>query len=195
MNRRQPEKKFIILDDNQQTLASAILMEQQGQRKIFELTSTPSIDLLSLPAINILSLNSTEFMAWRGKVERLRGDQFYFWAEDRIDERLRRHLRIPMSFQTYLYPVSGVLFRLPVVSKDISCGGIAIYSMEPLLTDQVFEIALPCTEPPLLVRLKVLRPLPSGSNLYSCQFVDLLPAEEAMIRECIFEYDLHHHSA
>ena len=32
MNRRQPEKKFIILDDNQQTLASAILMEQQGQR-------------------------------------------------------------------------------------------------------------------------------------------------------------------
>ena len=195
MNRRQPEKKFIILDDNQQTLASAILMEQQGQRKIFELTSTPSTDLLSLPAINILSLNSTEFMAWRGKAERLRGDQFYFWAEDRIDERLRRHLRIPMSFQTYLYPVSGVLFRLPVVSKDISCGGIAIYSMEPLLTDQVFEIALPCTEPPLLVRLKVLRPLPSGSNLYSCQFVDLRPAEEAMIQECIFEYDLHHHSA
>ena len=195
MNRRQPEKKFIILDDNQQTLASAILMEQQGQRKIFELTSTPSTDLLSLPAINILSLNSTEFMAWRGKAERLRCDQFYFWAEDRIDERLRRHLRIPMSFQTYLYPVSGVLFRLPVVSKDISCGGIAIYSMEPLLTDPVFGIALPCAEPPLLVRLNVLRTRPSGSNLYSCQFVDLLPPEDAMNQECIFEYDLHHHSA
>ena len=195
MNRRQPEKKFIILDDNQQTLASAILMEQQGQRKIFELTSTPSTDLLSLPAINILSLNSTEFMAWRGKAERLRGDQFYFWAEDRIDERLRRHLRIPMSFQTYLYPVSGVLFRVPVGSRHISCGGIPISSMGALLTGQVFEIALPCTEPRLLVRLKVLRPLPSASNLYSCQFVDLLPAEEAMIQECIFEYDLHHHSA
>ena len=54
MHHPQPEKRFVILSDDQKTLASAILMEQKGQQKVFELTSKPICDLSALPAINIL---------------------------------------------------------------------------------------------------------------------------------------------
>ena len=193
MSNRQ---KFIILNDAHQTVASATLIAQQGQHKRFELTSTPTIDLTTLPALNILSLNSTDFVAWRGSIERIRDDQLYFLAEEQIDSHLRRHLRISMPFRAYLFPRTGELKRHPVVCKDISCGGIALYSQLPLRINKSYDIALACTEPPIIVHLQVLRQLDSsGTPLYACQFVDLLPQEESMIQECIFEYDLHHHSA
>lgn len=197
MSNRHASPKFIILDDNHQTIASAVLVAQQGQHKRFELTSAPTVDLASLPALNILSLNSTDFVAWRGSIERMRDDQLYFLAEEQIDPHLRRHLRITMSFRAFLFPASGELRRHPVICKNISCGGIALYSQLPMRPDQLYQIALPCTEPPILVNIQVLRQLEdrSGAYLYACQFVDLLPQEEAMIQECIFEYDLHHHSA
>lgn len=196
MNRKEREsEKFVFLDDNHQTLASAVLLGQQGQTKTFQLTYAPDCNLQDMPALNALSVNSPEFMAWRGHILQIRDDKIDFLAEERIDSHLRRHLRIAMPFRTYLYPPSGHETRLPVISKDISCGGIALYSVTRLKKGQKFQIALPCTEPPLIVRVEVLRLISDLKNLYALQFDDLLPQEEAMIQECIFEYDLHHHSA
>ena len=190
-----PEEKFVFLDDNHQTLASAVLLGQQGQTKTFLLTYAPNCDLQKLTTFNVMSVNSTEFMAWRGRVQQIRGDKLDFIAEERIDSRLRRQLRIQMPFRTYLYPMHGHSARLPIISKDISCGGVAFYSSVPLSVGQTYEIALPCTEPPLLVKIEVLHVLSAEQKLFACQFCDLLPQEEAMIQECIFEYDLHHHGA
>ncbi len=195
IHRAQQDKKFVILNDQHEPLASATLISQQGQDRIFELTSTPMCNLQELPAINVLSINSPEFMAWRGRVQGLREDRLYFRADERIDSRLRRHLRIEMAFRSHIYPVKGSGPRLPIVSKDISCGGVAFYSLVPLSVGQTYEIALPCTEPPLIVKIEVLHVLSAEQKLFACQFCDLLPQEEAMIQECIFEYDLHHHGA
>ena len=107
MHHPQPEKRFVILSDDQKTLASAILMEQKGQQKVFELTSKPICDLSALPAINILSINSENFMAWRGRVAGIQNTCLYFVAEEHIGPHLRRHLRIPIMLRTYLYPLSG----------------------------------------------------------------------------------------
>ncbi len=192
--RAQENKKFIILNDAHESLASANLIDQHGQDKVFELTSTPSCDLLALPSVNILSLNSTEFIAWRGRIQRQKDDRLYFHADERVDAGLRRHLRIQMSFRANLYPVKGRGPRLPVVCRDISCGGIALYSVVPFHVGEVYQIALPCTEPPLLAKIEALRTISEEKRLYAFQFIDLLPQEEAMIQERIFEYDLHHPS-
>lgn len=189
------EIKFVFLDDNHQTLASAVLTNQSGQMKTFRLTYTPKCDLQALGQFNALSVNSPEFMAWRGKIQHMRGDRLDFLAEEHIDSRLRRHLRIPLSFRTYLYPFYGQGTRLPVISKDISCGGIALHCVSNLKLNSKFEIALPCTDPPIIVKVSVARVINAEKNLYACQFIDLLPQEEAMIQESIFDYDLHHHSA
>lgn len=195
IKKERKQEKFVFLDDNHRPLASAVLLSQQGQSKTFILTSTPNCDLEEIGAFNALSVNSTDFMAWRGRVQQMRDDKLDFIAEERIDPSLRRHLRIQMAFRTYLYPQAHDSARLPVISKDLSCGGIALYCVTPLRPGAKFQIALPCTEPPILVRLEVLRILSQPKNLYSCQFIDLLPQEEAMIQESIFEYDLNNHTA
>ena len=69
------------------------------------------------------------------------------------------------------------------------------YCVTPLKAGAKYEIALPCTEPPIIVQLEILRVLSKEKNLYACQFIDLLPQEEAMVQESIFEYDLYHHTA
>lgn len=196
MNRKGvPEEKFVFLDDNHQTLASAVLLGQQGQTKTFLLTYAPNCDLQKLNSFNVMSVNSTEFMAWHGRVQQIRGDKVDFIAEERIDSRLRRKLRIQMPFRTYLYPMHGHSTRLPIISKDISCGGMAFYCVSPLKDGTKYDLPLPCTEPPIIVRLEVMRTIAKEKNLYAGQFIDILPQEEAMIQESIFEYDLHHHSA
>lgn len=196
MNRKGvPEEKFVFLDDNHQTLASAVLLGQQGQTKTFLLTYAPNCDLQKLTSFNVMSVNSTEFMAWHGKVLQIRGDKVDFIAEERIDSRLRRKLRIQMPFRTYLYPINKHSTRIPIINKDISCGGLAFHCVSPLQDGAKYDIALPCTEPPIIVPLEIIRTISKEKNLYAGQFTEILPQEEAMIQECIFEYDLHHHSA
>ena len=192
MHHPQPEKRFVILSDDQKTLASAILMEQKGQQKVFELTSKPICDLSALPAINILSINSENFMAWRGRVAGIQNTCLYFVAEEHIGPNLRRHLRIPIMLRTYLYPLSGDSARLPVITHDVSCGGISLYASRPLAPGFRFEIAIPFSSPPLLLSAQVIRVISEEQQLYACAFSDLLPQEEALLQEGIFEYDLHH---
>ena len=81
MNRRGAEnEKFVFLDDNHQTLASAVLLGQQGQIKSFRLIYAPNCDLQALSSFNVLSVNSSEFMAWRGRIQQIRGDVLDFIA-------------------------------------------------------------------------------------------------------------------
>lgn len=188
----QPEKRFGILGDDQQTLASAVLIEQKGQQKVFELTSEPTCDLSALPAINILSLNAENFVAWRGRITKIQDTYLYFVAEEHIGPHLRRQLRIPIMLRTYLYPLSGNTARLPVITHDVSCGGISLYAMQPLSPGFRFEIAIPFASPPLLLNAEVIRVISEEQQLYACSFSDLLPQEEALLQEGVFEYDLHH---
>lgn len=182
--------RFAIVNDERHTLATCVMLSQQGQNKQLKLLTYPDVNLLSFEHINLFSLNSTEFMAWRGKITRQRDEQVIFFAEEQIDENFRRHLRINMTFETYLYSIREPNKRIKVKSNDISCGGISIFSNKPLSAGERFEIVLPCTEPPIIVTTEVLRLLPDGQNLYACQFINLLGQEEALIQESIFEYDL-----
>lgn len=188
--------KFIFLDNNNNTpLASAVLLEQKGTNRVFELASPPPCDLSTLSSVDVFSLNSPDFIAWRGHVTRQKDDEVFFCVDEHIDSNLRRHLRIPMPFRAYLFPASGELKRIPVISKDISCGGIAFFSQVSLPVGAKYEIVLPFTERPIIVHIRVLRALAPERGLYACEFIDLLPQEEAMIQERIFEYDLRHHIA
>ena len=179
MNRKGvPEEKFVFLDDNHQTLASAVLLGQQGQNKTFLLTYAPNCDLQKLTSLNVMSVNSTEFMAWHGRVQQIRGDKVDFIAEERIDSRLRRKLRIQMPFRTYLYPMHGHSTRLPIISKDISCGGMAFYCASPLKDGTKYDLPLPCTEPPIIVRLEVMRTIAKEKNLLSAVSLEYISRRE-----------------
>ncbi len=111
----------------------------------------------------------------------------------RIGEEVRQNLRMPVSFDSYLYPISGNWQgRIPIVSHDLSCGGIAFYTNRQLDIGEVAEVVLPVTVNPLLLRIKILRktePKP-GQNLYASCFIDMLHEEETMVREAVFNIQL-----
>lgn len=143
MNRRGAEnEKFVFLDDNHQTLASAVLLGQQGQIKSFRLIYAPNCDLQALSSFNVLSVNSSEFMAWRGRIQQIRGDVLDFIAEERIDSRLRRHLRTPWHFApTYIrYTATAPVFRL---SARISAAAALLCIASPR-SRPVRSMKLPC---------------------------------------------------
>lgn len=79
-----------------------------------------------------------------------------------------------------------------VITHDVSCGGISLYASRRSRPGFRFEIAIPFSSPPLLLSAQVIRVISEEQQLYACAFSDLLPQEEALLQEGIFEYDLHH---
>lgn len=106
-----------------------------------------------------------------------------------LDPEVRRNLRIPVRFDTLLYPLTGPCQgRRRVESVDLSCGGIAFVGTDELETDDLAELIIPITLNPLILRSQILRkqPLSRGRALYACKFVDLCDSEEALVREAVF---------
>ena len=100
---------------------------------------------------------------------------------------VRRNFRIPVAFDSFLYPASGG--RAALRSVDLSCGGIAFLSDCELAVGAAFELVVPLTsEGPLLIGAQVLRarPMEDGRSLYACKFIDMIDDEEALLREAVF---------
>ena len=96
-------------------------------------------------------------------------------------------------FESYLYSVSGEWKgRLPILSNDLSCGGISFFCARTLAEGEIVQIAVPITAQPLLLNIKVLRQRPSGEPipLFAAAFEELVHEEEKMIREAVFSLQL-----
>lgn len=106
---------------------------------------------------------------------------------------MRRNLRIPVCFDTFLYPVDGSRKgRCQVISYDLSSGGIAFFCDRVLALGERLEIVIPVTFKPLLLQGEILRqePADQGRTLYAMKFVDLCEGQEALVREAVFSIQL-----
>lgn len=112
---------------------------------------------------------------------------------DSLGDDMRRNLRIPVAFRSYIYPLTGSWKgRHPILSQDLSCGGVAFYCRQPLAPGERLETVIPVTSQPLVLHTQVLRPLGTGpqGTLYATKFVDLVREEESMVREAVFGLQL-----
>lgn len=106
---------------------------------------------------------------------------------------LRQNLRVPVRFESFLYPVTGSWTgRLPIICHDLSCGGLAFFCNFPLKIAEIVELVVPITVQPLILRARILRLRPSNSNipLYSARFLDLIHDEEVILREAVFSQQI-----
>ena len=107
---------------------------------------------------------------------------------------LRKNLRVPVSVDSFIYPLTGGwLGRRVVRTNDLSCGGVAFFTDHSLRAGEHFEIVIPVTNEPLVVQGEILRMRPSGvggSILYAAKFADLCNDEETLLREAVFNLQL-----
>ena len=110
------------------------------------------------------------------------------------DNDMRKNLRVPVSVGSFIYPITGGWpGRRRVRTNDLSCGGVAFFTDHSLRAGEHFEIVVPVTSEPLVVKGEVLRVRPSGeggSILYAAKFIDLCNDEETILREAVFNLQL-----
>lgn len=112
---------------------------------------------------------------------------------DTLGEDMRRNLRIPVRFDSFIYPLTGHWTgRRSIVSYDLSCGGVAFSCLQRLEDGEVVEAVVPVTSQPLVLRTQILRRLDAGrpDERYAAKFVDLMHEEEIMVREAVFGLQL-----
>lgn len=107
---------------------------------------------------------------------------------------MRKNLRVPVSVDSFIYPLTGGWpGRRKVRTHDLSCGGVAFFTDHSLRAGELFEMVIPVTSQPLVVKGEILRIRPSGDGgaiLYAAKFIDLCNDEETLLREAVFSLQL-----
>lgn len=137
--------------------------------------------------------NSDAVPALEGKIVRREGNVIVLEPVRSLEQSLRKNLRIPVRFISYIYPRSGSWKgRVPIVSNDLSCGGLAFFCPRPLEVGEQVQVVIPVTTQPLLLDMEILRSSagPEEECLYSAKFLSLLREEEKMVREAVFSLQL-----
>lgn len=188
------ENQYLVLDSRGEPLARATL---EGR------TDTPTLqfEILDGDTGNVMAHEQLQFIpiadgkpALMGRVQRCRGERVTVQKLQKLDSELRQNLRMPISFQTLVYPISGSWKgRRWVESNDLSCGGIAFFSQDPFGDRERFEMVIPITTQPVLLRCEVLRQRPcarEGMSMYAAKFVEMCHDEEMLVREAVFSVQL-----
>lgn len=109
-----------------------------------------------------------------------------------LGSEVRQNLRMPTDFFTYIYPTTrDWRGRHTVQVRDLSCGGVSLYSSMQLEEGEQLEVVIPLMEPPLILPCRVVRrDSAQGRDLYALSFVGLCGEEEALVRKAVFNIQL-----
>lgn len=105
---------------------------------------------------------------------------------------VREMLRVDVAFDSLIYPVDGKWTgKRKVEFIDLSCGGIAFFCDETMERGDQFEIVIPITPQPIIMRCQILRTREkNGRSCYAAKFVDMCHDEEKLICEAVFGIQL-----
>lgn len=181
--------KYLILDSGANPLARAVMESPPAAPRIRLRVLDNRVEaVVPHEIVDLISMGSGS-PSLQCRLLTHRGDLLELDRISVLDPEVRRNLRIPVRFDTLLYPLSSSCQgRRRVESVDLSCGGIAFVGADELEVDDVAEVIIPITLNPLILRSQILRkqPLSRGRALYACKFIDLCDSEETLVREAVF---------
>lgn len=184
------ERIYLILNKDGQALAQAVL-ESPRITEIMQLRLTDDetdINFQEIGEVQCIGLDNSS-ASMRGVVTMQRGDRLVIKPGAALGAEARENLRIQTGFESVMYPVTGYWKgQRAIKGKDLSCGGAAFHTEQPLKNGEVVELVLPVTESPLILHTRILRSLPTDGPqpLYAARFVDLCQDEEFLIRKAVF---------
>ena len=189
----QDSSTYLILDSANTPLAHGKMETPPGSKPMRMLVLEAKVDnVMEHGEGNLVGMGSSD-LPMRCRVLRQRGDRVLLEKLGTLDGELRRNLRVPVQFDTFLYPLDGAWTgRRTARSLDLSCGGIAFLAEDGLELHDRAEIVVVPTENPVLLRCEVLRKQEreGGPFFYATKFVDMCEDEEVAVREAVFSLQL-----
>lgn len=187
-------RMYLILDSQNHALANGELASPPGASPVrLNILNNKVDDVMRHEVITLFSANTKE-LPIQCRILRQRGDTILVEKIATLDPEVRRNLRVPVKFDSFIYalPSSSWKGRAAVQSVDLSCGGIAFYSDFHLELHERMEIVVTPTEEPLILHCEVLRKqeLQNDRFLYATKFVDMCEDEEVVVREAVFSLQL-----
>ena len=186
-------KKYLVLTEKEELLAKGLLdgtgADDTMRLKIIDGNS----EVLAQQEIVYLIGDEYQEKPLQCRILRSDGQRVLLKTLMTMDPELRRNLRIPVTFESFLYPVSGSWKgRKPLRSIDLSCGGLAFYASDDLQLQEKVEVVIPKTTYPLIVQMQIIRKEACSQNAayYAAKFLNLQSQEEHMIREAVFSIQL-----
>ena len=187
-------RTYLILDTQNHALANGELASPSGASPIRLNVLNNKVDDVMRHEVIVLFSASSEELPVQCRILRQRGDAILVEKIATLDPEVRRNLRVPVKFDTFLYPLPGSSFkgRQSAQSIDLSCGGIAFYASCPLELHEHLEVVVTPTEEPVILRCEILRrqELQNDRFMYATKFVDMCEDEEVVVREAVFSLQL-----
>lgn len=193
MNGRQEERLYLLLDSVNHPLARGRLEGPAAGDTLQLMVMDNDVDKVACHEVIVLMSMSGSEPPLQCRIVRQRGDRIALEKIASLDPDLRRNLRVPIKFNTFIYPITGRWQgRREVQSIDLSCGGVAFYGDGGLDVGEKLEMVIPVTEEPVILRCEVLRrkELRNDKLLYAVKFVDMCEDEEVTVREAVFSIQL-----
>ncbi len=191
----QEQTQYLLLDSRGTALAQA-KMEGPASGDLWQLRvlDDRAEKVLKHKKFKLMSITDSS-PSYEGTLERSRGEMIQLRVSKTAasGNDMRKNLRVPVHFNSFIYPLSGRWRgRRKVESNDLSCGGVAFFTDHSLNIGEQVEIVVPVTSEPLVVRCELLRSRPTERKeiLYAAKFVNLCNDEETILREAVFNLQL-----
>ncbi len=190
------EEKYLILSENDMVLCEAVL-EKSGADKMVMKVKDSAKSLKDLAMVKFHKMQSYA-ETYQGHILSISGNTVTINKVVNISAQMRSELKVKIRFETHLTKITMLgevenQMSIPVVSRDISCGGICFLAKTDLDTQSTYEIVIPITSEPILADLKVVRKefVPEENIfIYGAKFIDFNINGERMLREAVFKLQM-----
>ena len=191
LKKEKAKEYHFLMDKDSNFLARGTLENDEDSGNMDFRVIDGSVDtILRMEIVQVVPADKTKSVTM-GKATGRRGNVVIIEPLRDAGMGVRKNFRMPVDFESFIYPDAGG--RYIIKSIDLSCGGIAFYSVADMKAGAQMEVVIPVTaEGPLIVRCTALRVMPFSPPIqkYACQFVDLIQDEENMIQEAVFNIQL-----
>ena len=189
--KKEKKEYSFLMDKNSNYIARGTAQKEANSESVLFKVIDGNVDeILKMEIVQVVPADKDQSVTM-GKAVSRRANGVLIEPMRDMGMGVRKNFRMPVDFESFIYPDAGG--RYIIKSIDLSCGGVAFYSVGPLKAGDEMEVVIPITsEAPVIVRCVVLRVIPFSPPIqkYACQFVDLIPDEEEMIREAVFSVQL-----
>lgn len=184
---------YLIMDSQNNALANGELITSLDDTPIRMNILDNQVDAVTAHEVIVLFSSVSQELPIQCRILRCRGDTVMLEKIATLDPEIRRNLRVPVKFDTFIYPIASSSWkgRHAVQSIDLSCGGIAFYSDFFMEVHDEVEIVITPTEEPVILHCYILKRQDLQNRyMYATKFVDLCEDEEVAVREAVFSLQL-----